>query len=294
MDLSIIIISYNTAELTKLTIKSIFQSISSDLAFEIIVLDNDSRDNSVPMLKELVKKHDNVILIESKDNLGFSKGNNKAITRANGTHLLFLNSDIIVIDNAIEQLYSFYKTNDEVHFAGGKLLNNNTSPQASTGPFYSLPVVFGALFLKGDYWGLTRYSPNTNRKTDWVSGACLMTTKQLFEELGGFDEELFMYMEEIDLLYRAKKKGYSTYFCAEAKFIHLGSASSQGKTYPILQVYKGFLYFYQKHHSLVAVSLLKGMLQLKADVSIWVGKLTQNRYLIETYGKAKNIITMAR
>ena len=294
MDLSIIIISYNTAELTKLTIKSIFQSISSDLAFEIIVLDNDSRDNSVPMLKELVKKHDNVILIESKDNLGFSKGNNKAITRANGTHLLFLNSDIIVIDNAIEQLYSFYKTNDEVHFAGGKLLNNNTSPQASTGPFYSLPVVFGALFLKGDYWGLTRYSPNTNRKTDWVSGACLMTTKQLFEELGGFDEELFMYMEEIDLLYRAKKKGYSTYFCAEAKFIHLGSASSQGKTYPILQVYKGFLYFYQKHHSLVAVSLLKGMLQLKADISIWVGKLTQNRYLIETYGKAKNIITMAR
>lgn len=294
VELSIIILSYNTADLTKLTIESIYQSITSDLTYEIVVLDNDSKDTSVKMLRSLAKKYNNLTVIESKENLGFSKGNNKAIKQAKGTNVLFLNSDIIVINSAIETLVTYYKTNDAVHFAGGKLLNINKTPQASTGPFYSLPVVFAALFLKGDYWGLTRYSPDKNRITDWVSGACLITTKKLFEELGGFDEDLFMYMEEIDLLYRAKKKDYSTYFCADALFIHLGSASSQGKTFPILQVYKGFLYFYHKHHSSQAVSLLKRMLQLKAEVSIWVGKLTQNRYLIDTYGKAKNIVTMAR
>jgi hypothetical protein len=246
------------------------------------------------MLKELQKKHTNLNLIESKENIGFSKGNNKAIKQINGTYVLFLNSDIIVIDDAIQTLLTYYKNSDYVDFAGGKLLNNDNTSQASTGPFYSLPVVFGALFLKGDYWGLTRYSPNKSIRTDWVSGACLLTTKRLFEALGGFDEDLFMYMEEIDLLYRAKKQKHYTYFCADAQFIHLGSASSQGKTYPILQVYKGFLYFYYKHHSAVAVSLLKGMLQLKAEASIWIGKLTQNRYLLDTYGKAKSIITMDR
>src|SRR3989344_1729146 len=294
IELSIIVLSYNTAQLTKLTIESILQSITSHVSYEILVLDNGSKDESVTMLKNLAKTYTNLTLIESKENLGFAKGNNNAVKQAKGKHVLFLNSDIIVVGDAIERLLAYYQEDDTIHFAGGKLLNNNQTSQASTGPFYSLPVVFGALFLKGDYWGLTRYSPNKSIKTDWVSGACLLTTKELFEELGGFDEDLFMYMEEIDLLYRAKSQGYNTYFCAPAKFIHLGSASSQGKTYPILQVYKGLLYFYHKHHSALAVSLLKGMLQLKADVSIWIGKLTQNRYLIDTYGKAKNIVTMAR
>lgn len=294
IELSIIILSYNTAQLTKLTIDSIYQSVTTDLLYEIVVLDNDSKDESVKILKELEKKHTNLTFIQSKENLGFSKGNNRAIKQAKGKYVLFLNSDIIVIDDAIETLLTYYKENDDVNFTGGKLLNNDKTSQASTGPFYSLPVVFGALFLKGDYWGLTRYSPNKSIKTDWVSGACLLTSKELFEKLSGFDEDLFMYMEEIDLLYRAKKQGYNTYFCAPAQFIHLGSASSQGKTFPILQVYKGFLYFYHKHHTPQAISLLKGMLQLKAEVSIWIGKLTQNRYLLDTYGKAKNITTMAR
>jgi len=294
IELSIIILSYNTADLTKLTIESIFQSIPSYLKYEIIVFDNNSTDASVPTLKKLENNHSNLTLIESKENRGFSKGNNKAALHAKGEYLLFLNSDIIVIDNAIDTLLRYYKQNKDAQFVGGKLLNNNNTPQSSTGPFYSLPVIFGALFLKGDYWGLTRRSPHNSMKTDWVSGACLLTKKDLFEKLGGFDEALFMYMEEIDLLYRAKLQGFHTYFCADAKFIHLGSASSQGKTYPILQVYKGFLYFYHKHHSVQAISLLKGMLQLKAEMSIWIGKLTQNRYLLDTYEKAKSILTMAR
>jgi GT2 family glycosyltransferase len=100
-------------------------------------------------------------------------------------------------------------------------------------------------------------------------------------------------MEEIDLLYRANKKGYNTYFYPNAVFIHLGSASSEGRTYPILQVYNGFLFFYNKHHKGFATMVLKGMLQLKALISVLIGKLTGKKYLIETYEKAYKMASMA-
>jgi GT2 family glycosyltransferase len=187
----------------------------------------------------------------------------------------------------------FYKENKEkVNFCGGKLLNPDNSSQPSCGAFYSLPVVFAALFLKGDYWGLTRSSPNEIRQVDWVSGACILTEKELFLKAGGFDENIFMYMEEVDLLFRAKKMNMNTYFYPDAEFIHLGSASSGGKTFPIIQVYNGFLYFYKKHHSAFEIKVLRGMLQLKAAVSLFIGRLTGNTYLIRTYEKAYKIASM--
>ncbi len=295
IELSIIILSYNTEALTQQTIESIYESteLGTD-SFEIIVLDNASTDGSLGMLRKLSKSRSNLEIIESKENTGFSKGNNIASKQAKGTYFLFLNSDIIVQEKGIDNLFRYLKEHDQtVHFAGGKLLNKDTSDQASCGPFYTLPVVFGALFLRGDYWGLTRYSPEEIKRVDWVSGACLLTKKEYFEKVGGFDEGIFMYMEEIDLLYRAKKLGYQTYFVPQARFIHLGSASSGGKTYPILQVYRGFLYFYKKHYSPAAVTVLKGMLQLKARIAMLLGKLTGKNYLIETYGKAQEIASMA-
>jgi GT2 family glycosyltransferase len=294
IELSIVILSYNTSDVTRNCLDSIRQTLAgSNLAYEVVVLDNASSDDSLKMLHDFKKDHPQLTIIESTENLGFSKGNNKAVTHTKGKYILFLNSDIIVMENAIQDLVSFYRENEQkVQFAGGKLLNKDMTPQPSSGPFYSLPVVFGALFLKGDYWGLTRSSPDDVQRMDWVSGACILTKKEYFQSLGGFDENIFMYMEEIDLLYRAQKKGLSTYIYPPAKFIHLGSASSNGKTYPILQVYNGFLYFYKKHHSAFAVTLLKRMLQLKATISILIGKITKSTYLTETYEKAYRIASM--
>ncbi len=295
IELSIIILSYNTAKVTKDCIESVFNSLKKNsLRYEIIVLDNASTDNSVKLLREMQKTHENLNVIDNKENVGFAKGNNIAVKQAKGKYLLFLNSDTIVLDNAVYELLTYYKGNEKtVHFAGGKLFNTDGSPQPSCGPFYSLPVVFGALFLKGDYWGLTRYSPDNPKKVDWVSGACIVTSKEIFDKVRGFDEEIFMYMDEIDLLYRAKKHGYSTYFFPEAQFVHLGSASSEGKTFPILQVYNGFLYFYKKHFGGTTLGILKGMLQLKAVVSVFIGRLTGNAYLIKTYENAYKIAAMA-
>lgn len=295
IELSIILISFNTAKITADCIESIYQSKDIEkVSLEVLVLDNDSKDDSVSTIKSLQKKYKSLKLIESKENTGFSKGNNVAAKQAKGTYLLFLNSDTIVLENAVYELLKFYKENQKkTQFVGAKLFNKDMTPQPSGGPFYSLPVVFGALFLKGDYWGLTRQSPDETKQIDWVSGACIMTTKHYFDEIKGFDEGIFMYMEEIDLLYRARKIGYKTYFYPKARFIHLGSASSNGKTYPILQVYNGFLYFYNKHHKGFQITLLKGMLQLKALISLAVGRLTGNEYLIQTYEKARQIASMA-
>lgn len=290
LDLSIIIISYNTKETTLNCLRSVTESLKdSPIKYEIIVVDNASTDDSheeIQNFKLKTQSKAQVQIIRNFQNVGFAKANNQAVKIANGTHILLLNSDTIVIDDAISKMYDFSVQNPHVHFLGPKLFNKNMTPQASSAPFYTLPVVFAALFLRGDHWGASRSSPDETVKTDWVSGACIMTKKEYYDKIHGFDEGIFMYMDEVDLLYRAKKAGYSTYFYPKAHFIHLGSASSNGKTYPILQVYKGFLYFYRKHHSLTSLILLKIMLQLKALIALIIGYVINNDYLKETYAEA--------
>ena len=97
-------------------------------------------------------------------------------------------------------------------------------------------------------------------------------------------------MDEIDLFFRAKKHGLKVGFYPKSRFIHLGSGSSQGRTQPILQVYKGFIYFYKKHHNNKKINLLKIMLKLKARLAYWLGKAAGNQYLINTYAEAEKIV----
>ena len=116
-----------------------------------------------------------------------------------------------------------------------------------------------------------------------------MTAKKHYRGLGGFDKNIFMYMEEVDLLYRARKKGLNTFFYPNSQIIHLGSASSNGKTFPILQVYKGFLFFYKKHYSIFHLLILHIILKLKALIAYLFGRIKGNQYLIETYEQAFKI-----
>ena len=209
---------------------------------------------------------------------------------SHGDYILLLNSDTVVLPNSIQRLYQF-GIRHTASFTGPKLLNADRSPQASCGPFFSLPVVFTALFLKGDALGITRWSPNTVRKVDWVSGACLLGAKKLFSDDLLFDEKIFMYMEEIDLLYRARKKGYLTYFFPGSHIVHVGSGSSINKRKgPVLNIYRGFLYFYTKHYSRVQLRLLKILLRVKAVIAYTVGWATQNQLLKETYEEAYRLV----
>ena len=292
-DLSIIIVSFNTSGITKNCLESIVKSLkNSKIKVEIIVVDNGSTDNSVKTLEGLGVNE--LRLIKNKKNLGFGKANNKGVKNASAEHILFLNSDTLVLDDAIEKLYKFYQRNENtINFLGGKLLNKNKTSQPSCGPFYTLPVVFSALFLRGDYLGLTRYSPKVVKEVDWISGACILTKKEFLDSINGFDENIFMYMDEIDLLYRAKKSNYKVFYYPYAKFIHLGSASSASRKYPILQVFNGLIYFYKKHNPAPKLLLLKIMLKLKAVIGLFFGYILNNTYLKETYGKAFKLVEVA-
>lgn len=287
-DISIIIVSYNTKKLTEECLASTIRSLKhADLSYEIIVVDNVSTDGTRDMLK---KKFPKVITILNSKNVGFGRGNNQGIRKANGKYILLLNSDTIVLNNAIGKLVSYGKQHPNA-FIGPKLLNVDRSPQSSCGPFFSLPVVFAALFLKGDYIGLTRWSPNRARRVDWVSGACILAPKKLFMQDLLFDENIFMYMEEIDLLMRAKKKGYPTYFYPRSHIVHLGAASSTNKRKgPVLNIYRGFMYLYGKHGTPFTRSVVRIMLKVKAVLAWTVGAALGKELIKETYEEAFRMV----
>lgn len=288
IDVSIIVVSFNTKKLLDDCIGAVVATLkNTKLRAEIIVVDNASIDGSVALLH---KKYPEVIRIENKENVGFGKANNQGIKKSRGEHILLLNSDTIVQEFAIEKLVRFSQSHPDV-FVGPKLYNADGTIQTSCGPFFTLPVVFAVLFLKGDYNGLTRQSPPNTRYVDWVSGACIMAPKKLFWNDLLFDEGIFMYMEEVDLLMRARAKGYRTMFCHESHITHLGGGSSTNKRKgPVLNIYRGFLYVYKKHYSNLSLWVLHVMLKLKAVIAIALGRLTGSRELVSTYEEAFQLV----
>lgn len=291
-DLSIVIVSYNTKKITEDCVGSINRSLTNTkIKYEIVLIDNNSYDGSAQALEKIAQdKNSHLIYFQTGDNLGFGRGSNFGVKKATGKYILLLNSDTIVLNRSIEKLFNFYVAQEkQISFLGAKLLNRDLTPQPSACRFFTLPVVFATLFLKGDYWGLTRSSPNKFCQVDWISGACIMTTKKRYLSLGGFDKNIFMYMEEVDLLYRAKKKSLNTFFYPHSQIIHLGSSSTNGKTFPILQVYRGFLFFYKKHYSIFHLLALRLILKFKALIAYLIGKIKGNRYLINTYEQAFRI-----
>lgn len=288
MDLSVIIVSFNTKKLLDNCLTSLYKSIRGQVIdVEIVIVDNGSTDGTREML---LKKYPKVRTILNSENVGFGRANNQGIRKAIGEYILLLNSDTIVPNHAIGKLYEFTKKHPR-SFVGPKLLNMDRTSQTSCGPFFSLPVIIASLFLKGDVIGLTRWSPSKTRRVDWVSGACMIAAKKLFMDDLLFDEKIFMYMEEIDLLMRAKHKGYGTYFYAGSPIVHLGGGSSVNKrTGPVLNIYKGLLYVYTKHYSKRSLTALKFLLRLKALVLIGLGVVTGSTYLKKTYAEAYTLV----
>ncbi|OGK43195.1 hypothetical protein A3A46_03525 [Candidatus Roizmanbacteria bacterium RIFCSPLOWO2_01_FULL_37_13] len=306
IELSIVIVSYNTRTITKKCIASILKSlINTNISYEVIVIDNGSSDGSLEYLKKLYSNYSNtrlpslglglsgqVRIIGVKTNLGFGKGNNLGVKHSRGKCILFLNSDVIVLNNAIEKLFAYFKKQKSFNFIGGKLLNKDLTHQGSCGPTFSLIVIFIALFLKGDFFKITRYSPNKISKVDWISGACILCQKKDFKSLGGFDEKIFMYLEETELFHRAVKSGFRVGFYPHAEFIHLGGINSQIlKSKVLLNIYKGFIYFYKKHRSKTELHILKFLLKLRALISIFIGLASHNKDLVAANKKAYKIVS---
>jgi len=280
VNLSIIILSYNTKRLLQNCLASILSSIDGRFLYEVIVIDNASSDGSPEMVKQEFKK---VKIIENKENVGFARGCNIGARAAKGKYILFLNSDTEVSDDGFLRMIEFLEKNPKVAILGGKLYNADGSAQPSSGKFYNLANL--TIMLLGlERLGFLRSSPDEIKKVDWVSGACMMVRRGIFEKLSGFDEKLFMYVEDMEICYRAKKLGFSTYFYPNIKLKHM-SLGSSNKTFAIINIYQGILHFYSKHKSRFEYFLAKMLLISKAEILILVGFLTLNSDLRDRYKK---------
>jgi hypothetical protein len=288
--LSIIILNYRTPELTIECLKSLIDSYRQELQddrVEIIVVDNESNDDSVKSIKYYLEsiRYDGIInLICNKENLGFGGGCNLGAKAAEGKYILFLNSETEIMGKGFFEMIKFLEEHAKVAILGGKLENIDNSPQLSVGKFYNLFNLF--LMLLGlERLGFLRSSPNSIKRVDWVSGACMMVRRDIFEKLAGFDEKLFMYMEDMEICYRAKKLGFSTYFYPDLKLLHQ-SLGSSNKTFAIINIYKGILHFYAKHKTYLEYLIAKILLISKAKILILIGFLTFNSELKDRYRKA--------
>lgn len=289
MNLSIVILNYKTKDLTVSCLESIVKLYKQELinsVLEIIIVDNGSADDSLESIKYYVSssKYKNIKIIGNEENVGFAKGCNIGEGLAKGKYILFLNSDTEVKDRGFLKMVEFLENNQRVGILGGKLLNINGSSQPSAGKFYTLFNLFFMLAGLGKFFGI-RKSPNTISKVDWVSGGCMMVKKSLFKKLSGFDESYFMYIEDMDLCFRANKLEFATYFYPDVKVFHkeLGSGN---RSFAVTQIYKGLLYFYKKHKSYFEYVVARILLKIKASVAIIVGIITNNSSLTKTYRMA--------
>lgn len=288
--LSIIILSYNTKDLTLQCLQSVIKQYKKEFdnnKVEIIIVDNNSSDDSVSQISRLNKdfgRQANLTIILNKENVGFAKGCNIGVKAARGKYILFLNSDTEVLDNGFLQMVEFLEKNPRIAVLGGKLHNADGSTQPSAGKFYTI-INLIIMLLGLERLGFLRSSPHKIQKVDWVSGACMMVRRDVFEKLTGFDEELFMYMEDMEICFRAQKFGFETYFYPGIKLKHKSFGSSN-RSFAIINIYAGILHFYSKHKSYFEYLIVKTLLFAKAEILILIGFLIFNSELRDRYRKA--------
>ncbi|WP_294319019.1 glycosyltransferase family 2 protein [uncultured Chryseobacterium sp.] len=248
MDVSIIIVNYNTSDLLIECIKSIYKK-TSDLKFEIIIVDNASSDNSVANVKSNFK---DVKLIDSKINLGFGRANNLGATLATGKYMFLLNSDTLLVNNAILKLFNFmelYSDKLSVGACGGNLFNLDMTPNFSYSNSY--PTIWSVFLYKSGLGKFLKKKSNfnfseENMEVPIIIGADLFIKTSLFNKLRGFDEFFFMYIEDGELQWRIKKMGYHIYSVPSSEIIHIQGASS-ATLFKLENEFIGYKYFFKKH-----------------------------------------------
>ena len=255
-DLSVVIVNYNVVFFLEQCLNSVFAA-SKNLNVQIFVVDNNSVDGSINMLKE---NFSSVILIENKENVGFSKANNQAIKRANSPYVLLLNPDTVIEEDTFDKCIDFMNSNTDCGGLGLRMLDGkgNFLPESKRGfpsPSVAFYKIFGLsyLFPKSQKFGryhlgfLSEFEVN---EVDVLSGAFMLLRTLTLEKVGLLDEQFFMYGEDIDLSYRIKLGGYKNYYFPETKIIHYkGESTKKSSVNYVFVFYKAMILFAKKHFS---------------------------------------------
>jgi len=281
-DVSVIIVNWNTKDLLSQCIESI-KTHTKKISFEIIVVDNFSSDGSPEMVE---RNFPEVILFKNKKNKGFGQANNQGLARARGKYVLFLNSDVVINENCLDDMFDFMEKNPEVGASSCKLTFPDGSLQHSCRKFPSFKVFFLMLL------GLRAFFPNMKvfreylmldwdhsdeREVDQIMGSFMFIRKDVLNKIGSFDERYWMYFEEVDLCLRMKKAGWRVVHYPFASAIHFLSKSSEqwGEIRRINEFQSSLLKYFKKNGTFYEYYILLALSKIKYFFSIPILKLTE-------------------
>lgn len=262
MKLSVIIVSFNQFDHLKAAIDAL-KANPPPFTYEIIVVDNHSTDDVREFLNDYF--HD-IRVIRNPANHGFGWANNRGVAVAKGEYLLFLNSDAEVMGTAVESMVRVMENDQQIGVLGPMLLNSDGSFQLSYGRKISLPGEFYQKTVAPvlEKWKLSRrHGESILKKTAWVSGACLLTRKEIFAGQQPFDENMFLYFEDHDLCLRMWAMSKKVVFYGDAKVRHHRGLSLTALPGAMLEYRKSQLYMYQKYGQALSLWLLKKYLKWK-------------------------------
>ena len=290
MELTVVIVNYNVKYFLEQVLLSV-RNASKGIALETIVVDNNSVDDSVEMVR---RKFPEVTLIVNKENVGFSKANNQAINLSKAPYVLLLNPDTVVEEDTFTKCLAFMETHHEVGGLGVKMIDGSGKflPESKRGfptPFVAFCKTFGlsTLFPNSklfNQYHLGYLSEHENHEVDVLAGAFMMLRKQVLDKIGLLDEAFFMYGEDIDLSYRIKLAGYKNYYLSTARIIHYkGESTKKGSLNYVKVFYNAMIIFAKKHfdggQAKLFVLMLRMAIYFRATLAL-LRQVINNFYLV--------------
>ena len=285
MDISFIIVNWNTRDLLRDCLDSIDQTVNA-LSYEIIVVDNASSDGSVDMLAQ---QYPRVKTIANKENRGFGAANNQGFAVMLGKYALLINTDAVLTKGAIQKLWDFAEANPRAAIVCGQLLNADGSKQNSIAAFPTLLTLAAntsllEYFFPGKYPS-KRYDHQEPLEVDSAIGACMMIRKKALDEVSFFDERYFFFFEETDLAFAMKRAGWKVYHVPDALIYHLQGQSIGHNTQSRIEFYRSRYQFLRKWHGDAYYRVASAVIFLRLLINI----LFAAAGVVFTLGMAKGL-----
>jgi len=301
IDLSIIIVNYNAKNFLHKCLTSIFNTLTQ-ISYEIIVVDNNSSDNTVEFIRH---EFPSIKMIANKENIGYAKANNQGIKIAKSDLILLLNPDTVVFEGSIEKMVNYIKNNSDVGIVGCRVINFGSGLQwDSCGTFLTpLNLCLKELglekfFLNHRFFGqrlMYFWKRNSSQQVDWVSGVSMLLKKKVIEDVGALDESYFAYLEDMDYCRRAANRSWKTFFLHSAEIFHNAGASwKQRSDIHLFTSLTSEKKYFKKYYGTIGLHIFKFLHLLGSYEKFFINLLLKDRHKAKDHYKILQWIISGR